>query len=184
MATVNEAKKTLQEGGILLYPTDTVWGLGCDATDENAVQRIAELKGRSGSKSFIVLVNSFHMLEKFVPEFPEICYDLIDLSEKPLTIIYDNPKGLAKNVLAEDGSIGIRLTDHPVVNQLIQSIRKPIVSTSANISGESTPTRFSEISEKIKSGVDAIVEEEIDKVCKQASSIIKIGADSSVKVIR
>ncbi|MDX1446996.1 L-threonylcarbamoyladenylate synthase, partial [Lishizhenia sp.] len=85
MATVNEAKKTLQEGGILLYPTDTVWGLGCDATDEKAVQRIAELKGRSSDKSFIVLVNSFHMLEKYVPDFPEICYDLIDLSERPLT---------------------------------------------------------------------------------------------------
>ncbi|MDX1447240.1 L-threonylcarbamoyladenylate synthase, partial [Lishizhenia sp.] len=99
-------------------------------------------------------------------------------------IIYDNPKGLANNVLAQDGSIGIRLTNHPVVNQLIQSIRKPIVSTSANISGEPTPTCFAEISEKIKTGVDAIVEEELDKVCKQASSIIKIGADSSVKVIR
>lgn len=184
MATVNEAKKTLQEGGILLYPTDTVWGLGCDATDEKAVQRIAELKGRSGDKSFIVLVNSFHMLEKYIPEFPEICYDLIDLSERPLTIIYDNPKGLAANVLAQDGSIGIRLTNHPVVNQLINSIRKPIVSTSANISGEPTPTCFAEVSDKIKQGVDAIVEEELDKVCKQASSIIKIGADSSVKVIR
>jgi L-threonylcarbamoyladenylate synthase len=124
------------------------------------------------------------MLERYVSEFPEVCYDLIDLAEKPLTIIYDRPVGLPESLLAEDGSIGIRVTKDPICNRIIQGLRKPIVSTSANISGEPTPKSFHDINPKIKDKVDMILEERWDKKMNQPSSIIKIGADHSVKVIR
>lgn len=178
------AIEALQQGKIILYPTDTIWGIGCDATNEEACQRIMELKQRPESKSFILLADSFQMIEKYIPEFPDVCYDLVDLADKPLTIIYPNAKGLAASVLAEDGSVGIRLTKDPICLQLIRSIRKPIVSTSANISNEPSPTFFGDISETIKSGVDAIVMERLMERCSTPSQIIKIGLDSSIQVIR
>ena len=124
------------------------------------------------------------MIEKYIPEFPAVCYDLVDLSESPLTIIYPNAKGLAASVLAEDGSVGIRLTKDPLCLALIRSIRKPIVSTSANVSGEFSPTCFDDISESIKTGVDCIVKERLTEKRTTASKIIKIGLNSSVQVIR
>ncbi len=174
----------LKSGGIILYPSDTIWGLGCDATNEQACRRIHELKNRPASKSFIVLVDGFPMLERYVPDFHPICYDLADMATRPLTIIYPTAKGLAPSILAEDGSVGIRITTDPNCLQLIRSIRKPIVSTSANLSGQASPTCFNEIDSTIKNGVDAILEDRMTEKMITASQIIKIGLDGSVTVIR
>lgn len=174
----------LRDGGIVLYPTDTIWGIGCDATDEVACERIANLKGRSDNKSFILLADGFPMIQKYIPEFPEVCYDLADLATKPLTIIYPNAKGLAPSVLANDGSIGIRITDDPICLKLIRGMRKPLVSTSANLAGEASPVEFRDIDSKITEGVDAIVEDRLKEKRMKASQIIKIGLGGQVTVIR
>lgn len=176
--------EALKNGKTILYPSDTIWGLGCDATNEEACKRILEIKQRPENKSFILLVDSFQMIEKYIPEFPSVCYDLVDLSERPLTIVYPNATGLAPTVLAEDGSVGIRLTKDPICLALIRSIRKPLVSTSANLSGVPFPTNFNGIDQQIKNQVDAIVKERINEELKTPSQIIKIGLDSSIKVIR
>jgi L-threonylcarbamoyladenylate synthase len=181
---IDETIEVLKNGGTILYPTDTIWGIGCDATDETACQKILDIKNRPNEKSFIVLVDSVAMLEKYVPEFHSVCYDLIDLSEKPLTIIYPSATDLAQTILAEDGSIGIRITKDPICLKLIRSIRKPIVSTSANLSGEKIPTCFDEIAAALKNGVDAIVNERLTEKMTTPSQIIKIGIDGSVKIIR
>ena len=181
---MNKAIEALKNGGTILYPTDTIWGIGCDATDEDACQKILQVKNRPEHKSFIILVNNFAMLERYIPEFQEVCYDLVDFASKPLTIIYPKAKGLAPSVLAEDGSVGIRITSDPICQKLIRSIRKPIVSTSANLSGESNPTCYDEINAKIKSGVDAIVEERTFEKMETASQIVKVGLDGKVEVIR
>ena len=174
----------LKLGKTLLYPTDTIWGIGCDATNEEACQKILSIKNRPEEKSFIVLVDGFTMLEKFIPEFHEICYDLVDLSTKPLTIIYPNANGLAKSVLAKDGSVGIRITKDPICLKLIRGLRKPIVSTSANISGEKNPVSFQNINQSIKQHVDLILEEKTNEIMNQASQIIKIGKGGEVTIIR
>lgn len=187
MNLTNELEKVgevLKNGGIILYPTDTIWGIGCDATNEEACRKILELKNRPSEKSFIVLVDSIAMLEKYTLEFPEVCYELVDYAEKPLTIVYPNAKGLANSVIAGDGSVGIRVTKDPDCLKLIRSIRKPIVSTSANISGEKSPTSWEEISNTIKEGVDCILQNLEKKSTNKPSQIIKIGMDSSVKIIR
>ncbi|MNV25346.1 Threonylcarbamoyl-AMP synthase [compost metagenome] len=176
--------EALKNGKTILYPSDTIWGLGCDATNEEACKRILEIKQRPENKSFILLVDSFQMIEKYIPDFPPVCYDLADLSESPLTIIYPGATGLAPSTLAEDGSVGIRLTKDPICLALIRSIRKPLVSTSANLSGEPFPTNFNNIDPQIKNQVDAILQERILEELKTPSQIIKIGLDSSIKVIR
>lgn len=176
--------ETLKNGGTILYPTDTIWGLGCDATDEKACQKIIEIKNRPENKSFIILVDSIQMLEKYVPEFPDVCYDLIDCADRPLTIIYPTAKGLAPSVLAEDGSVGIRVTTDPLCLKLIRSIQKPIVSTSANLSGAANPGSFADIHPDIKSKVDAIIEQRLGEKQNMVSQIIKIGLDYSIKIIR
>lgn len=181
---LTKAINNLKEGGTILFPTDTIWGIGCDATNEAACQKIMELKQRPEEKSFVLLADSFQMIEKYIPEFPDVCYDLVDLAEKPLTLIYPNAQGLAPSVLAADGSVGIRLTKDPICLKLIRAIRKPIVATSANISGEAHPHCFSEISQVIKDGVDAIVMERLEEKCTTPSQIIKIGLDSSIQIIR
>ncbi len=181
---MNEAIELLKQGKIILYPTDTIWGIGCDATNNEACLKIAELKKRSNSKSFIILVDGFQMLEKLIPKFHEVCYDLVDLASSPLTIIYPNAKGLAPAVLAEDGSVGIRVTTDPICLKLIRGMKKPLVSTSANISESPNPTCFDEIDDSIKNSVDGIVKERITQKMTQASQIIKIDLDGSVKIIR
>jgi len=181
---LSRATEALQNGKIILYPTDTLWGIGCDATNEEACQRIINLKNRAGEKSFILLADSFQMVEKYIPDFAEVCYELAEISDKPLTIIYPNARGLASSVLAEDGSVGIRITKDPICLKLIRSIRKPIVSTSANLTGEPSPSVFGDISETIKGGVDAIVMERLFEKCTTPSQIIKIGLDSSIQIIR
>lgn len=174
----------LKSGATMLYPTDTVWGLGCDATNEDACQRILSIKKRPADKSFIVLVDGFAMLEKYIPDFNPICYDLVDLATRPLTIIYPAAKGLAPSVVAEDGSVGLRITQDPICLKLIRGLRKPIVSTSANISGDSTAKNYSEISPILKSEVDIIVEERLTEQMNQPSQIIKIGLNGDVQIVR
>lgn len=181
---VNQCYGVLQQGGLILYPTDTVWGIGCDATNEEAVNKIFTLKKREDSKAMICLVANEHMLEKHVKEIPRIAYDLIELSEKPITIIYDKPMSVAKNLLASDTTLAIRVVRDPFCQYLIKKLRNPLVSTSANISGYPTPTCFKEISEEILKGVDYIVNLECDSIKKSPSSIIKLGTDGTVKVIR
>jgi len=181
---LSKAIEALREGNTILYPSDTIWGIGCDATNDEACKKISELKGRGEDKSFILLVDNFSMLEYYIPDFPEVCYDLVDLSTKPLTIIYPNAKKLAPSVLAEDGSVGIRVTTDPICLKLIRGMRKPLVSTSANISGSPSPIRFDEIQSEIKDGVDIIVEERTEEKMTTPSQIIKIGIGGDVKVIR
>ena len=181
---LSKAIESLRNGETILYPTDTIWGIGCDATNEEACQRITNLKGRGENKSFILLVDNFNMLEKYIPEFHEVCYDLVDVATKPLTIIYPKAKGLAPSVLAKDGSIGIRITTDPICQKLIRGMRKPLVSTSANLSNEKSPTCFNEIDEKIKTGVDEVVLERTSEKMTTPSQIIKIGVSGDVRVIR
>ena len=181
---IKESIELIKNGGTLLYPSDTIWGLGCDATNETACQKLLSIKNRPAQKSFIILVDGFAMLERYVPEFHEVCYDLADFTEKPLTIIYPNVKGIAPTVLAEDGSVGIRITKDSNCLQLIKGIRKPIVSTSANLSGEPHPQNFDEISWSVKENVDGILEERLSEKMVTPSQLIKIEIDGSFKILR
>ena len=176
--------ETLKSGGIILYPTDTIWGIGCDATDDEAVMKIFELKNRDQNKPLIILVESEKRLQDLV-EVPAVAWDIMDLSEKPITIVYDAPKGISKNLLAEDGSIGIRLVKDEFCKRLISKLNKPIVSTSANFSGEKSPKSFADISPKLINEIDAVAEDQINRVSKwEASSIIRVWNDGRIKVIR
>lgn len=181
---INKAIAILQAGGLILYPTDTVWGIGCDATNLEAVQKIYDLKQREDSKALICLVANDFMLERHVDKVPEVAYDLIDLATKPITIIYDKPKGIAENLIADDNTLGIRVATDQFCQYLINKFKKPIVSTSANISGESTPKNYSEISNDILKGVDYVVNLEQYNSTSMPSTIIKLGNDGTVKVIR
>lgn len=181
---IKESIEVLRDGGTLLYPSDTIWGLGCDATNDEACQKILNIKKRPAQKSFIILVDGFPMLERYVPEFHEVCYDLADFASKPLTIIYPNVQGIAPTVLAEDGSVGIRITTDPNCLKLIRGMRKPLVSTSANLSGEPHPTNYDEVSDEIKENVDGILEERMNEKMTKPSQIIKIDLDGTVKIIR
>ena len=176
--------ETLKSGGIILYPTDTIWGIGCDATDDEAVMKIFELKNRDQNKPLIILVESEKRLQDLV-EVPAVAWDIMDLSEKPITIVYDAPKSISKNLLAEDSSIGIRLVKDEFCKKLISKLNKPIVSTSANFSGEKSPKSFADISQKLINEVDAVAEDQKNRVSKwEASSIIRVWNDGRIKVIR
>lgn len=182
---INKALEVLKNGGVILYPTDTVWGLGCDATNEEAVAKVNEIKGRPAEKSLIVLLDTDNKLQSYVNEVPEVAYDLIEYAEKPLTVVFSNAKNLASNVINSDGSVGIRIPKHEFCQQLIQRFRKPIVSTSANISGEVTARFFDEISEQIKDVVDYIVDlEQENRTPKQPSTIVKLGTGGQFEFIR
>lgn len=175
----------MQQGGLILYPTDTIWGIGCDATNEAAVRRVYELKKRTDHKAMLVLIDSTAKLDRYVEEVPDIAWDLIEVADKPLTIIYSGGKGLAPNLLGEDGSIGIRVTREAFSKALCERFRKPLVSTSANVSGDPSPANFSEISETIKNGVDYIVGYRQDDQAKATpSNIIKLGASGEIQIIR
>ena len=182
---IKKACEVMNKGGVILYPTDTIWGIGCDATNEEAVKRVYEIKKRADSKAMLVLVDNAVKVEFYVNQAPEVAFDLIELATKPLTIIYDDAKNLAPNLIAEDGSIGIRVTSEEFSNQLCFRFRKAIVSTSANVSGEPSPASFADISEEIKQAVDYIVQSRQDeKTSSKSSSIIKLGKGGQVKVIR
>lgn len=175
----------MREGGVILYPTDTIWGIGCDATNEDAVRRVYEIKQRQDSKAMLVLVDSSVKVDFYVRDVPEVAWDLIDLADKPLTIIYSGARNLAANLLAEDGSVGIRVTNEDFSKRLCQQFRKAIVSTSANISGQPSPKNFSEISEEVKSAVDYIVGYLARKrEYLKPSSIIKLDKGGVIKIIR
>ena len=178
---IKKACEVMAAGGIILYPTDTIWGIGCDATNEKAVQRVYELKRRTDNKAMLVLMDSEAKLDRYVSDVPDIAWDLISVSDKPLTIIYSSAKNLATNLLGADGSVGIRITNEEFSKKLCERFRKPLVSTSANVSGEPSPANFSEVSEVIKEGVDY----RQDDMSKAApSGIIKLGAGGLVQVIR
>ena len=181
---VHNAYEVIKNGGIILYPTDTVWGIGCDATNEEAVKKIYALKQREESKSMIVLMNGERMMYNVFKEIPEVAWQILDLSERPTTLILDKPRNVAKNIIAEDNTLGVRIVTEPFCFKLMERMKKPLVSTSANISGMFTPKTFKEISPEIIKGVDYVVNLQHDKVCKNPSTIIKLGLDSQVKVIR
>jgi L-threonylcarbamoyladenylate synthase len=191
---IQKAVEVLKRGGVILYPTDTIWGLGCDATNAKAVARIYDIKRREDSKALLVLADSINMLQTYTNEVPDVAFDLLDavrveniqpLGTKPLTIIYPEAHNLAKNLVAEDGSIGIRITNEVFSKTLCKTFRKPIVSTSANISGEPSPQCFADISEEIKQAVDYVVTFRQDDRTKAApSGIIQIGKSGEVKIIR
>ena len=181
---VKNCAKIISEGGLILYPTDTVWGIGCDATNEGAVNKIYTLKKRADTKTMICLVADDFMLEQHVKKVPEVAYDIMDLATKPTTIVYDNPIGVAKNLIAADNTLAVRVASDKFCQYLIKKIKKPIVSTSANISGQPTPRNFKEISDEILKGVDYVVNLDRDKEKSAPSSIIKLGNDGTVKVIR
>jgi len=182
---LDQALKTLQSGGVILYPTDTVWGLGCDATNEAAAEKINQIKGRATDKSFIILLDTDSKIQSYVSEVPEVAYDLIEYAENPLTVIFSKAKNLAPNVINQDGTVGIRVVNHDFCKQLLQRFRKPIVSTSANISGQPTPQFFDEISEEVKEKVDYVVtlEQEL-RIPKKPSTIIKLGPTGQFSFIR
>lgn len=182
---VKKAVDVMRQGGVILYPTDTVWGIGCDATNPEAVKRVYEIKRRDDSKALICLVDSDARLSRYVRNVADVTWDMIEMAEKPLTIIFDQAVGLAPNLLAEDGSIGMRITKEEFSKELCFRFQKPIVSTSANISGEPTAQTFAEISDDIKNAVDHIVK--YNRQCKEKhkpSSIIKIDANGKFQIIR
>jgi L-threonylcarbamoyladenylate synthase len=182
---IKESLNTLRQGGILLYPTDTIWGLGCDPTNETAVNKIFKIKSRGESKSLIILVDSLSLLERYVAEIPEIVYELAEVSETPLTIIYPKGKNLAAGVCSEDGSVAIRVCHDEFCRELINRFRKPIVSTSANLSGSPSPGHFDEIDKTLMGKVDFVVKHrQNDRSKGTASPVIKVNLDGTIKIIR
>ncbi|MDX1286293.1 MAG: L-threonylcarbamoyladenylate synthase, partial [Draconibacterium sp.] len=170
---------------IILYPTDTIWGIGCDATNIEAVKRIYKIKKREDSKSMLVLMENPALLDLYVDDIPEVAWDLVEITTTPLTVIYQNAKNLAPNLIAEDGSIGIRFTSEEFTSKLLQRFRRPLVSTSANISGEKSPAFFDEISDEIKNAVDYIVNyRQDDHTPAKPSSIMKLGPGGQIDIIR
>jgi len=184
LSEINNSLTTLKKGGLILYPTDTVWGIGCDATNFEAVEKIFQLKKRAEKKSMICLVNDFKMLNQYIEEIPEVTYDIIKYAVKPTTIIYDRPLHVAENLIATDNSLAIRVVREGFSNELIRRFKKPIVSTSANLSGKAAPNNFQEINNAILEGVDYVVNlPDIKRVAKP-SAIIKISAGGAVQIIR
>lgn len=182
---VAKALKVLQDGGIILYPTDTIWGIGCDAGNAEAVKKIYQLKQRDEAKSMIILLDNANKLESYVNQVADVAYDLIEYAENPLTLVMPGAKNIAPNLIAADGSIGIRVTQHQFCQQLIQRLRKPIVSTSANISGQQSPKNFNDISAEIIDGVDYVVDlEQHDLSEKKPSTIMRLDPDGRFEFIR
>lgn len=181
METIVEIVK---KGSSILYPTDTVWGLGCDATNEKSVENIFRIKKRSESKSLIVLVNSISMLKEYVESVSNEALGILETATRPTTIVYPNPKGLANNVIASDNTVAIRVVKHEFCEELIEKLGKPIVSTSANVSGEPTPKSFSEISQPILESVDYVVDLQQNSSSGVSSRILKLNIDGSIDVIR
>lgn len=201
---IAKAVSTVKEGGVILYPTDTIWGIGCDATNEKAVARVFEIKHRSEAKSLVLLASDLDMVAKYIKEIPSIAIDLVEVNDAPMTIVYPGAQYLAPNVVAEDGSVGIRI---PFVEKeegqawnakidpassgaafclgLVSKLRSPLVSTSANISGEPSPKNFEDIPEAILESVDYVVPSALGRICTgRASQIIKLGLGGEVQIIR
>lgn len=182
---VRRCAEVMKKGGIVLYPTDTVWGIGCDATNSEAVKRIYALKQRTDSKAMIVLVNGLPMLERYVDEVPEVAYELLEAAVNPLTVVYDRGVGLAPELLAADGSVGVRITAEAFSSALCRALGRPVVSTSANISGAPSPRFFREIAPEIVKGVDFVPNfRRTDTTARRPSSVIKLSSSGEVKILR
>ena len=182
---IKKAVEVLRKGGVILYPTDTVWGIGCDATNEEAVKKVYEIKRRDDSKAMICLVDSDVRLQRYVRNVPEVAWDLIELSERPTTVILDGATGLASNLIAEDGSIAMRVTRETFSKELCYRFQKPLVSTSANISGEPAAQNYCDISEEILNAVDYVCwTRRQEHLPHTPSCIIKLAQNGEVKIIR
>jgi len=181
---IQKTLEVLKNSGVMLYPTDTVWGIGCDATSEEAVAKVFTIKKRSESKSLVILVDDFDMLKKYIPKVPKAVIELLSKTTNPTTIIYDNPAGLAKNVVAEDNTVAIRIVQNEFCRELIRLFGKPIVSTSANISGNPTPKSFNEIEMSILDSVDYVVNLHRDEVNEKSSTILRVNDKGEITVLR
>lgn len=181
---INNAVSALKKGGTLIYPTDTIYGLGCDAYSFEAVEKIYAIKERDKSKSLIVLVDSFNMLESIIDDIPDMAWEVLKVNKKPLTIIYDKPKNVAENVVAGDGSLAVRVTNDPLCRSLIRKLKRPLVSTSANLSGDPSPVEFSDISQELIDRVDHVLHLPLVHKTIKASTIMKISNNGVFKIIR
>jgi L-threonylcarbamoyladenylate synthase len=181
---LSNALSAIKKGGIILYPTDTVWGIGCDATNADAIDKIFALKKRSEEKALICLVHDFKMLNQYVEEVPEVAYDILKYAAKPTTIVYDKPIRVAENLVGKDDTLGIRVTKDKFCQELIKKLKKPLVSTSANISGQGNPQSFADISQEIIDGIDYVVNLQQAIKTPKPSAIIKLSNDGKVEVIR
>ncbi|HTI60651.1 L-threonylcarbamoyladenylate synthase [Mucilaginibacter sp.] len=182
---VAKALKIVQDGGIILYPTDTIWGIGCDATNTDAVKRIYELKQRDEAKSMIILLDTENRLESYIKEVPQVAYELIEFAENPLTLVMPGAKNISPAIISEDGSVGIRVARHDFCRQLIQRLRKPLVSTSANISGRPSPQNFNQVDPEIIGGVDYVVDlEQQNTELKKPSTIMRLQPDGRFEFLR
>ncbi len=184
-AAVRDAVEIMRKGGIILYPTDTVWGVGCDATNAEAVDKIYALKRSEDKKSMLVLCGNVDSVVRYVNKAPSVAFEVMDMAEKPLTAILPGAVNVAVNLIPDEGTLGVRVPNHEFCHQLLRRMGRPVVSTSANISGEETPLRFTEISQEIIDGVDYVVHPQFEgKPTRKPSSIISFGADGAVKIIR
>mgnify|MGYP002627005869 CR=1 FL=1 len=182
---MRESVRILKQGGVILYPTDTVWGIGCDATNEQAVKRIFEIKQRDDSKAMLLLMDTPGRLRQYVREVPDMAYDLIELATRPMTIIYPQAYALAPQLIAEDGSVGVRITNEVFSKTLCQRLGRPVVSTSANVSGEKTPQNYSEITKQLRESVDYVVRyRRGDRQKAEPSQIIKLDEKNHFVIIR
>ncbi|MAW94884.1 MULTISPECIES: L-threonylcarbamoyladenylate synthase [unclassified Leeuwenhoekiella] len=181
---VSESLPVLKRGGLLLYPTDTVWGIGCDATNAEAVDKIYELKKRPESKALICLVSDLKMLRQYVEDIPEVAYNILKYADQPTTIVYDNPIRIAENLVGADNTLGIRIVQDEFCQTLIRKLGKPLVSTSANLSGEPTPMRYPEISAAVLEGVDYVVNLQRKHKSTKSSTVIRLSSDGQVKILR
>lgn len=182
---INKALEVLKSGGVILYPTDTIWGLGCDATNPEAVEKLLTIKNRPAEKSLIILLDTENKIQSYVTEVADVAYDLIEYAENPLTIVFSGAKNLAANVINADGSVGIRVVKHDFCTPLIQRFRKPIVSTSANLSGNPSPKYFDDIDSQIIEAVDYVVDfEQENRTEKKPSTIMKLSSGGQFEFIR
>lgn len=181
---IHNALEVLKKGGLILYPTETVWAIGCDASHADAIDRLFTLKKRDQNNTFICLVHDFKMLNEFVEEIPEVAYDILKYAERPTTVIYDNPIRVSENLIAKDNTLGYRVTKDEFCKKLVRKLRRPLVSTTATLSGQKTPQNFKEISQEILDSVDYVVNLHKNKNSQKPSAIIKLSNDGAVKIIR
>lgn len=183
MNNLREAVEAVKNGGVILYLSDTIWGIGCDPRNEDAVEKVRQIKNRPSEKSFIVLISGVEQLYDYVKKVPELSWDLVDFAEKPLTVIYPEGKNLPDSVTAEDGSVAIRLVKDKHCSELVKKLRYGLLSTSANVSGKPSPKSFNEIDERVLKGVDYVVYSSLDSE-KEPSKIVKLGLDGEFKILR
>jgi L-threonylcarbamoyladenylate synthase len=181
---VQEAVSQLKKGNTILYPTDTIYGIGCDATNYEAVEKIYAIKERDPSQSLLILVDSFPMLDQYIEEVPEMAWEVLKVNKDPLTIVFDRPKGVAENLIAGDNTLAVRVTNDPLCREIIRALRRPIVSTSANISGQPSPVHFEDISKELIDKIDHVVDLPLPAKNVKPSAIMKISNDGLIKIIR